>query len=90
MAKAMPACTARSCAVSSAAKLQARAHTAKTRPAHRAQKMHPAKRLCQNTKGAQNTPGTAAPQMICTVCSGKSHGFYREMIATVRRSGYTL
>ena len=31
-----------------------------------------------------------APQMICTVCSGKSHGFYREMIATVLRSGYTL
>ena len=31
-----------------------------TRHAHRAQKIHPANRLCQNTKGAQNTPGTAA------------------------------
>ena len=60
MGTAIPARTAVFRAVSTAVKLQALAHAANTRHAHRAQKIHPANRLCQNTKGAQNTPGTAA------------------------------
>ena len=69
--------------MSHAAKLQLRTHTSNTSAVHTAQNTHPAAMLCQNTKGAANSPGTAAQ----TQRTARPEG---GMMTAVRRSSCSV